>query len=74
MNLTFAICLIIFFSFIGEIFTWIGRKDRPFVFGFISITRMSVIGLSICSIYCINKQYDDYEFLNEANSFKYELL
>lgn len=32
------------------------------------------ICLSILTIWYINKQHDDYEFLNEANNFKYELI
>ena len=74
MNVTFAICLIIFFSFIGEVLTWIVRKDKTLIFGYIAATRLSAIGLSICSICYINKQDNDYKFLNEANNFKYELV
>ena len=74
MNVIFAICLIVFFSFIGEVFTWIVRKDKTFIFGYVTAIRLLAISLSIYSIYCINKQYDDYKFLNEANSFKYELI
>lgn len=74
MNITFAICLVIFFSFVGECLTWILRKDKTFVFGYVSAIRILAIGSSICTVYCINKQYSDYEFLNEANSFKRELL
>lgn len=74
MNVTFAICLVVFFSFIGEVLTWIVRKDKIFVFGYVTAIRLLAIGLSIFSIYCINKQYDDYKFLNKANSFKYELV
>lgn len=74
MNTTFAICLVIFFSFIAECLTWILRKDKTFVFGYVSAIRILAICLSICTIYCVNKQYADYEFLNEANSFKRELL
>lgn len=74
MNVTFAICLIVFFSFIGEVLTWIVRKDKTFIFGYVAAIRLLAIGLSICSICCINKQYDNYKFSNEANSFKYKLL
>lgn len=74
MNVTFAICLIVFFSFIGECLTWIVRKDKTFIFGYVSILRLLVIGLSICRIYYIDKQYNDYKFLNEANGFQYELI
>ena len=74
MTVTFAICLIVFFSFIGEILTWIVRKDKTFVFGYVAAIRLLAISLSICSICYINKQYDDYKFLNKANNFKYELV
>ena len=74
MNLTFAICLIILFSYIGECLTWIIRKDKAFIFGYVSIIRLLAICLSIYTIYCIDNQHDDYKVLNEANSFKYELV
>ena len=74
MNVTFSICLIVFFSFIGECLTWIVRKDKTFIFGYVSVMRLLTICLSICTIYRIDKQHDDYKFLNEANSFKYELV
>ena len=50
MNTTLAICVIIFFSFIGEVLTWIVRKDKTFIFGYISAIRILTIGLSICTI------------------------
>ena len=50
MNVTFAICLIVFFSFIGEVLTWIVRKDKTFVFGYVSAIRILTIVLSICVI------------------------
>ena len=74
MNITFAIFVIVFFSFIGEILTWISRKDRIFAFSYVSLIRILAICLSIYTIHCIDKQYDDYKFLNETNSFKYKLL
>ena len=74
MNIAFTICLIVSFSFIGEVLTWISRKDKTFVFIYVSAIRILAISLSIYAIYYINKQYDDYKFLNKANNFKYELL
>lgn len=74
MNTTFAILVIVSFSFIGEVLTWISRKDRIFVFSYVSLIRVLTICLSICTIHCINEQYEDYKFLKEANSFKYELI
>ena len=74
MNLTFAICLIILFSYIGECLTWIVRKDKAFIFGYVSVIRLLAICLSIYTIYYIDNQHDDYKVLNEANSFKYELV
>ena len=74
MNTTFAILVIVSFSFIGEVLTWISRKDRIFIFSYVSLIRVLTICLSICTIYCVDKQYEDYEFLKEANSFKYELI
>ena len=74
MNVTDAIYLIISFSFIGEVLTWIVRKDRIFTFIYVSAIRLLAICLSICTICGIDKQQDDYEFLNEADSFKYELI
>lgn len=69
MNVTFAICLIVFFSFIGEILTWISRKDRIYAFSHVSLIRILIICLSIYTIHCVDKQYN-----NEANSFKQELI
>lgn len=74
MNVTFAICLVVFFSVIAEYLTWIVRKNRTSVFIDISIIRILTTCLSICIIYYIDKQHNDYEFLNESNNFKYELL
>ena len=74
MNTTFAILAIVSYSFIGEVLTWILRKDRTFVFGYVAAIRLLAIGLLICASCCINKQHYDYKFLNEANSFKYELI
>lgn len=74
MNITVAILVIIYFSFIGEIITWILRKDRIFIFLCGSLIRILTIYLSISAIHCVDKQYKDYEFLKEANSFKYELI
>lgn len=74
MNTTFAILVIVFFSFIGEILTWISRKDRIFAFSYVSLIRILIICLSIYTIHCVDKQYDDYKFLNETNSFKQELI
>uniref|UniRef100_A0AAU8MK20 Uncharacterized protein n=1 Tax=Geladintestivirus 6 TaxID=3233138 RepID=A0AAU8MK20_9CAUD len=74
MNVTFAICLIVFSSFVGEIFTWIVRKNTTFEFGYVAAIRIIIICLSIYTIYCTNRYYDDYKILNENNSFKYELL
>ena len=74
MNTTFAILVIVFFSFIGEVLTWISRKDRIFTFSHVSLIRILTICLSIYTIYCVDKQYNNYEFLNEANSFKQELI
>lgn len=74
MNITFAILVIVSFSFIGEVLTWISRKDRIFVFSYVSLIRILTICLSICTIHCVDKQYDNYEFLNETNSFKQELI
>ena len=53
MNVTFAICLVVFFSFIGEVLTWIVRKDKTIIFGYVSAIRILAIGLSICVIYYI---------------------
>ena len=50
MDMIFAICLIVFFSFIGEVLTWIVRKDKTFVFGYVSAIRILVICFSICVI------------------------
>lgn len=69
MNVTFAICVIVFFSFIGEVLTWISRKDRIYAFSHVSLIRILTICLSIYTIHCVDKQYD-----NEANSFKQELI
>lgn len=69
MNVTFAICVIVFFSFIGEILTWILRKDRIYAFSHVSLIRILTICLSIYTIHCVDKQYN-----NEANSFKQELI
>ena len=74
MNVTFAICVVVFFYFIGEILTWISRKDRILDFSYVSLTRILPIWLSIYTIYCVDKQYDNYEFLKEDNSFKQELV
>lgn len=74
MNTTVAILVIIYFSFIGEVITWILRKDRIFIFLCGSLIRILTICLSISAIHCVDKQYKDYEFLKEANSFKYELI
>lgn len=69
MNVTFAICLIVFFSFIEEILTWISRKDRIYAFSHVSLIRILTICLSIYTIHCVDKQYN-----NEANLFKQELI
>lgn len=69
MNVTFAICVIVFFSFIGEILTWISRKDRIYAFSHVSLIRILTICLSIYTIHCVDKQYN-----NEANSFKQKLI
>ena len=74
MNTTFAILVIVYFSIIGEVLTWILRTDKISVFLCISLIRVLTICLSISAIYCVNKQYKDYEFLKEANSFKQELI
>ena len=74
MNVTVAICLVISFSFIGEVLTWIVKKDKIFMFIYVSAIRLLAICLSICTICGIDKQHDDYEFLNKADSFKYELI
>ena len=74
MNITFAIVLIVFFSFIGELLTWIVRKDNTFTFGYVSAIRILAICLSIITIYSIKDEYNNYNQLQEANSFKYELL
>ena len=74
MNVTFAICLIVFFSFIGEVLTWISRKDRIFAFSHVSLIRILTICLSVYTIHCVDKQHNDYKFLNKANSFKQELI
>lgn len=74
MNVTFAICLVVFFSIIAEYLTWIVRKNRTSVFIDVSIIRILTTCLSICIIYYIDKQHNNYEFLNESNNFKYELL
>lgn len=74
MNTTFAILVIVSFSFIGEVLTWMLRKDRIFIFSYISVIRILTMCLSLLAIYYINRQYEDYDFLKEANSFKYELI
>ena len=74
MNTTFAIFIIVLFSFIGEVLTWISRKDRIFAFSHVSLIRILTICLSIYTIYCVDKQYDDYKLLKEPNSFKQELI
>lgn len=74
MNTTFAILVIVYFSIIGEVLTWILRTDRISVFSCISLIRILTICLSISAIHCIDKQYEDYDFLKEANSFKQELI
>ena len=74
MNTTVAILVIVYFSIIGEVLTWILRTDRISVFSCISLIRILTICLSISAIHCIDKQYDDYKFLKEPNSFKQELI
>lgn len=74
MDITAAIYLVVSFYFIGEVLTWIARKDRIFTFVYVSAIRLLAICLSICTICGIDKQQDNYEFLNEADSFKYELI
>ena len=74
MNVTFEICLVVFFYFVGECLTWIVRKDNTFTFGYVAAIRILVICLSICTIYSIKDEYNNYNSLQEANSFKYELL
>ena len=74
MNTTLIIISIISFSFLGETLTWISRKDRISVFSYVSFIRVIAICVSISTIYHIDKQYNDYKFLNEANSFKQELI
>lgn len=74
MNTTFAILAIVSFSFMGEVLTWISRKDRIFVFSYVSLIRVLTICLSIYIIHYVDEQYEDYEFLKEANSFNYELI
>lgn len=74
MNTTSAILVIVSYSFLGEVLTWISRKDRILVFSYVSFIRVITICASISTIYYINKQYDDYEFLNETNSFKQKLI
>lgn len=74
MNLTFGIFLIVLFSFIGEYLTWIVRKDNTFTFGYVAAIRILAICLSICTIYSIKDEYNNYNSLQESNSFKYELL
>ena len=69
MNTIFAIFIIVLFSFIGEILTWISRKDRIYAFSHVALIRILTICLSIYTIHCVDKQYD-----NEANSFKQELI
>ena len=74
MNVTLAICLVVFFSFIGEILTWLVSKDNTFTFGYVSAIRILAICLSICTIYSIKDEYNNYNSLQESNSFKYEVL
>lgn len=74
MNVTFAICLVVFFSFVGEYLTWIVRKDNTFIFGYVAAIRILAICLSIITIYSIKDEYNNYNSLQESNSFKYELL
>ena len=74
MNIIFSICLIIGFSFIGELLTWIVRKANTFTFGYVASIRILAICLSICTIYSIKDKYNNYNQLQENNSFKYELL
>ena len=74
MNTTFAILVIVSFSFIGEVLTWILRTDKISVFSCISLIRVLTICLSISAIHCVNRQHKDYDFLKEANSFKRELI
>ena len=74
MNVTVTICLVVFFSFIGEVLTWIVRKDNTFKFGYVAAIRILAICLSICTIYSIKDEYNNYNSLQEANLFKYELL
>ena len=50
MDVIFSIRLIILFSFIGEVLTWIVRKDKTITFGYVSAIRILTIGLSICVI------------------------
>ena len=74
MNVTCAILVIVSFSFIGEVLTWIVRKDNTFVFGYVAAIRLLAIGLSIYAIYSIKDEYNNYNSLQESNSFKYEVL
>ena len=54
MDVIFSIRLIVLFSFIGEVLTWIERKDKTFMFGYVSVIRILTIVFSICVICCIN--------------------
>lgn len=74
MNVTFAICLVVLFSFIGEVLIWLVKKDNTFIFGYVAAIRILAICLSICTIYSIKDEYNNYNSLQEANLFKYELL
>lgn len=74
MNVILVIFVIVFFSFIGEVLTWISRKDRIFAFSHVSLIRILITCLSIYTIHCVDKQYDDYKFSKETNLFKQELI
>ena len=74
MNITYIIYSIVLISLIGEWLTWITRKDKIFIFGHAALIRILAICLSIITIYNIKDEYNNYNSLQESNSFKYELL
>lgn len=74
MNVTFAIYLVAGFALLGEILTWIVRNQNTFTFGYVSVVRIMVTCLSICTIIYVNDEHKDYEAVKDANMFKYELV
>lgn len=74
MNLTVSIILIVAFFLIGEILTWVTRKSTTFAFVYVTAIRVLTVCLALMTIQCIRVDYNDVQFLEEANEYKIELL